>query len=390
MSQEFPEGVNKREHLLEWMRGGDPSRVPVMISQGFYVAASYFKVPMQDVTWPMAARAAVETHTQNQQCIGSPLPFDAIDFTDDLSIEHREETLPNGTKRRTTLLSTPRGKLQEVWEQPVNIGGCKREFFVKGPEDVLVLESFIRTAVKTILEKPEVRQKVRQDLRKHKFEGGGFFPIDLWVFCPAVELTSSYYMDQATAIYSLYDQQTLMEDLFDLHWKMTEVWLDCGREADVDIYGYAINGLEWLSPDLYERYMIPQAKRINDFARSIGKLSWLHTCGKKKGLIERDVYRRMGVDYLESLSALPTGDIEDYAWARQAVGPDITTRGGVNCEFFYDDDLDALRAHAHKVLDGCSGYRHMIGDTNGSVPPYKWETIQTLIDVVRERNAVFD
>ena len=390
MSQEFPEGVNKRKRLLEWMRDGDPSRVPVMISQGFYVPASYYKIPMDKVTWPMAAKAAVETHTQNQQCVGSPMPFDAIDFSDDLSIQHHEETLPNGTKRRTTLLSTPRGQLQEVWEQPVNIGGCKREFFVKGPDDIPAFEAFIRTAVKTTLEKPEVRRKVVQDIFKHKADGGGFFPIDLWVFCPAVELTSSYYMDQATAIYTLYDQQSLMEELFDLHWKMTEIWLDCGKEADVDTFGYAINGLEWLSPDLYERYMIPQAKRINDFARSIGKLSWLHTCGKMSGLVERDVYRRMGVDYLESLSALPTGDIRDYAWARKAIGPDITTRGGVNCEFFYDDDIEALKTHAHKVLDGCRGYRHLIGDTNGSVPPYDWPTIQALIDVVRERNAVFE
>ena len=244
--------------------------------------------------------------------------------------------------------------------------------------------------MKTILENPAVRESVLQDMLKHKAAGGGVFPTNLWVFCPAVELTSSYYMDQATAIYTLYDQQDLLEDLFDLHWKTTEIWLDLGRQVDVDMFGYAINGLEWLSPDLYERYMIPQAKRINEYARSIGKLSWLHTCGKKSGLIERDVYKRIGVDLLESLSAPPTGDIVDYAWARSQIGERITTRGGVNCEMFYAGDIDAIKAHAHKVLDGCKGFRHMIGDTNSSVPPYPWETIQALIDVVRERDAVFE
>ncbi|MFH0962699.1 MAG: uroporphyrinogen decarboxylase family protein [Planctomycetota bacterium] len=390
MSHDFPEGKSKRERMLEWMRHGDASRVPVLIGPGFYLAASYFKMPLEEVTWPVAARAAVETHTQNQQCIGSPLPFDAIPFTDKLSLKHEEEALPDGTSRRTSYLATPRGTLKEVWEKAPNIGGCKREFYVKGPEDLPAFESFIRTAVATILEKPAVREKVMSDLLAHKAEGGLFFPIDLWVFCPTVELASCYYMDQATAIFTLYDQRELMEELFELHWKTTELWLDLGRKVDVDIFGYAINGLEWLSPDLYERYMIPQAKRINDYARSIGKLSWLHTCGKKKGLIQRDAYARMGVDYLESLSAPPTGDIDDYAWARAKIGSAVTTRGGVNCEFFYADDVEPLKAHAHKVLDGCRGYRHMIGDTNSSVPPYAWEGIQAVIDVVRERGAMFD
>ena len=32
----------------------------------------------------------------------------------------------------------------------------------------------------------------------------------------------------------------------------------------------------------------------------------------------------------------------------------------------------------------------MIGDTNPSVPPYDWEKIQVLVDVVQERGAAFE
>ena len=389
MADDFPEDGGRRERLLEWMRGGDPGRVPVMIGPGFYVASSLHGVPLGEVTWAMAARAAAETGTENLQGVGSPLPFDAIGFTDELSLDTTNETLPDGTHRTTSHLTTPGGVLRQIWEQAPGIGGVHREFYVKGPEDIPLLESFIRTAVKTILEKPEARRKVTDDMRRVKEAGRGFFPTEMWVFCPAVELTSSYYMDQETAIYTLYDQKDLMEDLFDLHWKMTELWLEAGREVDVDIYGYAINGLEWLSPDLYEQYMVPQAKRINDFARSIGKMSWLHTCGKMKGLVERNVYGRIGIDFLESLSGPPTGDIDDYAASRGAIGPDVVTRGGVNCEFFYEDDAESVTAHAHEVLDGCAGYRHMIGDTNPSVPSYDWHKIQAVIDVVRQRGQAF-
>ena len=67
------------------------------------------------------------------------------------------------------------------------------------------------------------------------------------------------------------------------------------------------------------------------FPTGVDKLSWLHTCGRKKGLIERNVYRRIDVDLLESLSAPPTGDIHDYSLARSRIGERITTRGGVHC-----------------------------------------------------------
>jgi len=380
----------RRMRLLEWMRNGDPRQVPVMLMPGLCLAASYFNIPCEEVTPQLAARAAIETHTHSITCVGSPLPFDAIEFTDLLSREERFETLPDGTLRQTMIINTPHGNLKQVFEQPTNIGGYHREHLVKDESDIPAWEALIRISVKTILENRKVREAVTERMRREKEAALGVFPTEIHIFCPTVDLMSCYYMDQATAIFLLYDHRELMEELSDLHWKMTEVWLECGRELDIDIYNYAINGLEWMSPDIYERYMIPQARRINEWAASLGKLSWLHTCGKKAGLIERDVYRRMGVDVLESYSSPPTGDIADIADARRKTDSCLATRGGINVELFYEDDVEVLKARAHEVLDGTRGYRHMIGDTNDSFPPYPMKNIQALIDVVRERGCLFE
>ncbi len=174
------------------------------------------------------------------------------------------------------------------------------------------------------------------------------------------------------------------------YWRMVQVWLEIAAENDIDIYNYAINGFEWLNPDLYERYMIPQAKRINEFAKAQGKLSWIHTCGKMRKIAEMEAYQRMEVDVVESLSSPPTGDIDDLVETRSDIGQDIVTRGGINCELFYDSDLEALRRQTHHVLDSVDGHAHAIGDTNPSYPSYPWENIQTVIDVVRERGQLFD
>jgi hypothetical protein len=136
--------------------------------------------------------------------------------------------------------------------------------------------------------------------------------------------------------------------------------------------------------------MIPQARRINDIIAGQRKLSWLHTCGKMKRIAEMGTYRKMKIDVLESLSLPPTGDIDDLAETRGQIGPDIVTRGGINCELLYGKDLLQLRKCVEYILNSVEGFKHIIGDTNPSYPTYPWENIQTVIDVVRERGRLFE
>lgn len=381
---------SKRERLIDWMRHGDPEQVPVLFSPGFEVAASYLGKDEGEVTWADAIWTAEETGTHNFAHLHSPLPHEAVPFLDDVHLRDEWDANEEGIRRLTTWLETPAGTLKSVQEFPPDTGAYHREFLVKGEKDLEVLACFIRRTTDEIVVNPAVRRQVEETLLHTKQQAGEVFPGCLWVFCPAVELTSCYYMDQATAIYALYDHQDLMEELMALHWRMTEIWMEIGARAGVDIYGYAINGYEWLNPDLYERYMIPQARRLNAIAAAQGRLSWIHTCGKMKRIAAGDAYQRMGVDIVESLSAPPSGDVDDLAATRRAIGPDITTRGAINCELLYSDDLAAVRARTADVLEATLGFRHMVGDTNGSYPAYAWANIKAVIDTVRDQGRLFE
>ena len=381
----------KRERLLDWIRNGDPQDVPVLMGlHTFEVASAKLGKDQREVTWAEAIEVAEQTGTHLLACVNMPLPFGAIPFLDDIEMYEKSETLPDGTQRVTRFMETPEGTMTEVREFPRDKGEYHREFFVKDEQDMPAFAYFIRRTTEAIVKNPDIRRKVREGISSNKQRVGGAFPTMLWVFCPAVELTSSIYMDQVTAIYMLYDHQELVEELMQRHWEMTKIWLSLGEEADVDIYGYAINGFEWLNPDLYERYMIPQARRINEFATAHGKLSWIHTCGRMKEIAEMGGYQQMKVDVVESLSSPPTGDIDNLAETRRQIGSEIITRGGINCELFYGSDLDALRKQAEHVLDSVAGYQHILGDTNPSYPSYPWENIQTVIDCVRERGRLFE
>ena len=380
----------KRERLLDWIRNGDPQDVPVLFFSALDAAASYLRKHPSDLTWPQAMPVIEKIGVHGIYFVASPYPFDAIPFLDDISMDEKWDELPNGTRRLTQQIKTPEGLLKSVQEFPKDQGCYHREFFVKGDEDLPAFACYIRRATEEVVSNPLVARRVEQNMTKAIDEMNGLLPTFIHVFCPAMELMSSWYMDQEIAIFSICDHRSLMEELMDSHWRMTQVWLELAARNNVDIYNYTLNGLEWLSPDLYERYMIPQARCINEFATAQGKLSWVHTCGKKKKLAGDGAYQKMKVDVVESLSSPPTGDIDDLAQTRRDVGSEIATRGGINVELLYDDDLARLRKQTEYVLDSTAGFRHMPGDTNSSSPPYPWKNIETVIDVVRQRGRLFE
>lgn len=381
----------KRERLLDWIRNGDPEDVPVLLGlNNFEVASAKLGKDQKEVAWDEAVDVAEDTGTHLLANIGMPLPFDAIEFMDDIQREKKSETLSDGTVQDRTTITTPEGVLTEIYETPSNQPGYHRQHLVKDPQDIPAFSYLIRKTTEAIVKNPAIRKKVKKDYTAVKEQVKGQFPIMLWPFIPAVELTSCFYIDQVNAIYSLYDNQELMEELMDCHWQSTKAWLEMGDELNVDIYGYAINGYEWYSPDIYERYMVPQAKRMNDAIEAQGKLSWIHTCGKMKKIAEAGFYQQMNVDVLESLSMLPTGNIEDMREIRSLIGKEIVTRGGVNCELMYGDDLKMLRERTEYVLESVKEFKHMMGDTNPSYPSYPWEDMQTVIDVVRDSGRLFE
>lgn len=383
----MPSMATKRERFLDWIRNGDPDKAPVLVND---VAASYLGRDIGDVTWDEAVSVAEETGTHALYFAHSPYPGAALPFLEDIRISEDFETLTDGTRRITRLMETPEGTLRSIEEHPVSTGPYHREFYVKDENDLPAFTSFIRKTSEEVVRNPAVRRAVDEQFKAAMAPVKGAFPAWVHFFCPAVHLMSAIYMDQETAVMMVYDHQDLMEEMMDCYGRMNQVWLEVAVANGIDVYNYAINGYEWLSPDLYERYMIPQARVINEFAEAEGKLSWIHTCGKIKRIAQAGTYQRMKVHVVESLSSLPTGDIDDLAQTRRDIGGDIVTRGGINVEYFYSDDIEAIKKQAEHVLDSTAGYKHILSDTNGSYPAYPWINVQAVIDVVRARGQLLE
>jgi hypothetical protein len=205
----------------------------------------------------------------------------------------------------------------------------------------------------------------------------------------AFEMLSNLYIAPDMAFYILADHTSVMERMFEAQARTGEVWLRCAAEAGADFIISAINGLEIFSPTIYEKYLVPQTLRLTEATHALGMRFWVHNCGLMKKLIDMGVYERMGIDVLESFSNPPLGDVSDLRNARIKLGHKIVTRGALNVDLFYDNKLNRIKDRTKVVLEETRGYRHMIGDTNDSLPPYPRENILAVVDEVQKSGRMF-
>jgi len=384
--------------LVQWIKHGDPELVPIVMADPISTAASYFGVPIRKegqsesiddrsgspVSNEMIVQCSKETGIHIHARIGEMAAFDLIEFVDDIQISSDEEIDAAGNVRRTTTIRTPLGEISEVFLTPKDQPVCWGKTFVKNENDLNVLADLMERTTQAVLENPQVREKTIARYRAEAATWPSDVPLWASVNVPAFMVMAQRYMDPDVAFYMLADNRALMERVFEAKGQTSELAVEYAAQAGADYLFCAINGLELYSMDIYQRYFVPQARQIHHKAHELGMMTWVHTCGRLHELIQAGVHKEMEVDILESFSHPPLGDVADLADARAKLGHKLVGRGAVNVSLFYEKDLSLIRARTREVLAQTQGYRHMIGDTNDSYPPYLRENILALVDEVRK------
>lgn len=374
--------------LVQWMHSGDPDLVPILLGDARSTAASYFGMTTRDemcaLTPEMVVQCCRETGIHLHRGLGAPTHADVIAFLEDIELTAREEHDTDGTVKRITTIMTPAGVLSETYVAPVDRPPCWVDHLVKSDADLPALSFLIERMAQASQDDPRVREHVTSQLQTEARKWPASTLLNVVLGVPTFAITSNWYMDPTLAFYLLLDYPAEMERIFEAYEQANVVWMDCAAAAGADATLGAINGLELYSPDIYQRYFVPQARKLHASAHAHGMLGWVHTCGQMRRLIEMAIYADMAVDVLESLSSPPLGDVADLHCARARLGGNLVTRGAVNVDYFYAKDLDSMRAETRRVLAGTRGWKHMIGDTNDSFPPYPRENILILVDEVRK------
>lgn len=132
-------------------------------------------------------------------------------------------------------------------------------------------------------------------------------------------------------------------------------------EVGIDFIWIGAGGTELLSPAIYEDVIIPQSQRMIKFVKSKGGRIHYHCCGKSNLWVEKGYFNQIGMDVLETLSAPPSGTIEDIGKARAKINKSIVTRGNIDLELILNDTPQACAKAVRSVINATKGYPHIVG-----------------------------
>ena len=381
--------MTRRERLLAWIRGGDPDRMPLLFWAGS---------DLPNVWFGHEREYGIEEQIEAARALGSEVWFcvhgpgipTGVAYSDNITERVQEERLANEAVRTTRIFETPKGQLCSVREKTLDEPLKIVRDYVAGPGDVEAYKYFVIESAKAILEhrheiKETIVRETRAGIEATRDEG----PTMMWLFIPMVELTCSRFFKQEEGILFIYDQREALEEMMDLHMETTMLWIEAGTEAGVDIFGYAINGYEIYSPDLYGRYLAPQARKVNERIRQAGKLSWWHCCGRFQRIVDDGLWEKMRPDVMESYSPPPAGDVTDLARVREATTV-LASRGAMYVDCLWRCDPEGVKRETRRIIEAMRGKRHMLGGTDEMLPRTPRENLIAMREAVEEAGMGFE
>lgn len=115
-------------------------------------------------------------------------------------------------------------------------------------------------------------------------------------------------MGVENTLYALADDPGIVEHLIGVVNETDDRMLQVVAESPVPIVNYGDNvDQHFLSPKLFERYVLPEYQRRSDYLRSAGKFTYAHWDGSCRALLP---YARMThMDGIEAITPLPQGDV---------------------------------------------------------------------------------
>lgn len=381
--------MTRRQRLLDWIRTGDPGKMPLLFWVSSEMASAWFG-EHREYSFEERLRAARELGAEDWYCVHGPGIAGGVDYCDELSLSTREERRSDGATITTRCYTTPAGTLSEVREKrPGQPSGILRNF-VADADAVPAFESLIRTSARAFLDN---RQQVLDDLvretRANIEATADEGPAMMWIFIPMVEITCSQFFRQEEGIYFIFEHRALLEEMMELHMQATMLWIEAGVKAGVDIFGYSINGYEIYSPTLYREMLVPQARKINERIRSEGKLSWWHCCGRFRQIVDDGLWDQINPDVMESYSPPPAGDVTDLRRTRRATDV-LASRGAMYVDYLWSRSPDEIKRFTRDIIEAMRGKRHMLGGTDELLPGTPRASLVAMRDAIAEAGMAFN
>ena len=153
-------------------------------------------------------------------------------------------------------------------------------------------------------------------------------------------------------------------------------------KASADFVFLGGPGVEMLSPQMYEDFLIPDSRILTDRAHELGGLIYSHICSPIEPFLTMGFYNRMGIDLFETLSPPPVGNVESLANAREICDDHMCTRGNVGLDLLLKGTAEDVEKATLEVLDATKGTKHMVAASDYLFYDIPLVNVKTVVETV--------
>lgn len=147
-------------------------------------------------------------------------------------------------------------------------------------------------------------------------------------------------------------------------------------------------GAEMISPDYYERFLVPYSKLVTQCAHDAGLLIYSHVCSPIEPMLSMGYYNQMGIDLFETLSEPPVGNVRSIGDAFSKLDARLCTRGNVGLDALMNETPAQVRERSLRILEAAkkAGRKHLLAASDYIFYQTKEENLIAMTEAVREFN----
>jgi hypothetical protein len=140
-----------------------------------------------------------------------------------------------------------------------------------------------------------------------------------------------------------------------------------------------------LSPQYYEKYILPEINSWCDILHKNNKLYVQHACGHLKDLMT--LIAKSKIDCIESISPPPTGNIELWE-AREQLPENIALIGGIEPTVFLNYNMSDLEKYVTRLIEKMKHSKFVIANSDSCPPGVELEKFKLVSEIIKSRGNI--
>ena len=308
-----------------------------------------------------------------------PLP-DLTQLFDDINLESIN-TLEGKMRKTITRFITPKGVLEHCIVEDERNGAVMTKYFITEEDELSILDYYLDR----LLEMKDFSFVTEQVYEMRKIVGEDNALDIQWAMQPYELLCFPDTMNTALLM-KIYPEICIA--LMDKILLLNEYLIQAVARGGADFVFLGGPGIEMISPQYYEDYLIPYSKPISQIAHNNGLLIYSHICSPIEPMLTKGYYNEMGIDLFETLSQTPVGNVKSIEDAFSKLSPDICTRGNIGLDKLLLSKPEEIKEIGLEILQKAKtlGRKHILAASDYLFFDINPENVHAMAEAVREIN----